>query len=122
MLGDLPRNAWHIRGFAWKDVFVVVEEADERAFLFGGERGTNAYRFTLGAAGIYEDLLGALCRFERPGRFLRVRRSFGDLLLEGGEFPGGDDRGGMAAAFDFALISVTEGGADGDDPTGARHL
>ena len=64
MLGDLPRDARHIRGFSCKDVFVVAEEVDERAFLFGGERGTNAYRFTLGAAGIYEDLLGAFCRFE----------------------------------------------------------
>ena len=64
MLGDLPWNAWHIRGFPCKDVFVVAEEVDERAFLFGGECGTNAYHFTLGATGIYEDLLGALCRFE----------------------------------------------------------
>ena len=43
MLGDLPRNAWHIRGFPCKDVFVVVEKVNERAFLFGGERGTNVY-------------------------------------------------------------------------------
>ena len=67
MLGDLPRDARHIRGFPRKDVFVIVEEVDERAFLFGGTRGTNAYHFTLGAAGIYEDLLEALYRFERPG-------------------------------------------------------
>ena len=67
MLGDLPRDAQHIRGFPRKDVFVVTEEVDEHAFLFGGERGTNAYLFTLGGAGVYEDLLGALCRFERPG-------------------------------------------------------
>ena len=64
MLGDLPLDAWHIQGFPRKDVFVVVEEVDERAFLFGGDRGTNAYCFTLGAAGVYKDLLGALCRFE----------------------------------------------------------
>ena len=64
MLSDLPRNAWHVRGFPRKDVFVVAEEVDERAFLFGGERGTNVYYFTLGAARVYEDLLGALCRFE----------------------------------------------------------
>ena len=64
MLGDLPWNAWHIRGFPRKDVFVVVEEVDERAFLFGGERGTNAYHFTLRVAGIHEDPLGALCYFE----------------------------------------------------------
>ena len=64
MLDNLPRDAWHIRGFPRKDVFVVTEEVDERAFLFGGERGTNTYHFTLRAAGIYEDLLGALCQFE----------------------------------------------------------
>ena len=61
MLGDLPQNAWHIRGFPCKDVFVVVEEVDERAFLFGGKRGTNAYRFALGAIEVYEDFLRALC-------------------------------------------------------------
>ena len=64
MLGDLPRDARHIRGFPCKDVFVVAEEVNERAFLFGGERGTNAYHFTLGANEIYEALLGALYRFE----------------------------------------------------------
>ena len=64
MLGDLPRGAWHIRGFPRKDVFVVVEEVDEPAFLFGGECGTNAYLFTHKATRVYEDLLGALYRFE----------------------------------------------------------
>ena len=66
MLDSLPQNAWHIRGFPRKDVFVVAEEVDERAFLFGGELGTNAYRFTLGATRVYEDLLGTFCQFERP--------------------------------------------------------
>ena len=64
VLGDFPWNAWHVRGFPREDISVGAEEVDERAFLFGGERGTNAYRFTLEAAEIYEDLLGALCRFE----------------------------------------------------------
>ena len=67
MLGDLPRDAWHIRGFPRKDIFVVAEEVDERAFLFGGEHGTNAFHFTLGVVGVYEDLLGALCQLEQPG-------------------------------------------------------
>ena len=66
MLGDLPRNAWHIRGFPRKDVFVTVEEVDERAFLFGGKRGANAHHFALEATGVYEDVLGALYRFKRP--------------------------------------------------------
>ena len=64
MLGDLPWNARYIRGFPRKDVFVVAEEVDERAFLFGGECGTNAYYFPLRAAGFYEDPLGALYQFE----------------------------------------------------------
>ena len=122
MLDDLPWGAWHIRGFQRKDVFVVVEEVDERAFLFGGERGTYAYCFTLGAAGVYEDLFGALCQFERPGRFLCVGRFFDDLLPEGSEFPRGDDCCGVAAALDFALVSPLEGGANGDDPVWACHL
>ena len=122
MLGDLPRDAWHIRGFLCKDVFVIAEEVDERAFLFGGERGTDAYRFTIRVAGVYEDLLRALCRFERPSQFLCIGRFFGDLLLEGGEFPGGNDCCGMAAALDLTLVGPLEGGADGDDPVGARHL
>ena len=64
VLGDLPQDAWHIRGFPRKNVFVVAEEVDERAFLFVGERGTDAYRFTLRVVGVYEDLLRALYRFE----------------------------------------------------------
>ena len=122
MLGDLRRDALHIRGFPRKDVFVIAEEVDERAFLFRGKRGNNAYNFSLGIAGIYDDPLGALCRFERPGRFLHIGHFFGDLLLEGGEFPKGDDCCGMAAALDLALVGPLEGGADGGDPVGAQHL
>ena len=122
ILGDFPRNARHIQGFPRKDVFIVTEEVDERAFLFRGKRGTNAYRFTLRAAGIYADFFRALDRLERPGQFLGVGHFFGNLLPEGGEFLRGDDYGGMTAAFDFALISTLERGADGDDPMGARHF
>ena len=67
MLGNLPQDAWHIRGFPRKDVFVVAEEVDERAFLFRGERGPDADFSTLGAARIQQDLPGAFCRFKRPG-------------------------------------------------------
>ena len=64
MLSDFPRNAWHIRGFPRKDVFVVTEEVDERTFLFRGKRGTNMYPFSLGAIEVYEDFHRALCRLE----------------------------------------------------------
>ena len=85
MLGDFPRNAWHIRGFPRKDVSVSAEEADERAFLSRGKRGTNVHHFTLGAPRVYEDFFRALCRLERPDRLLGVGRFFGDLLLDCGE-------------------------------------
>jgi hypothetical protein len=42
MLGDFPRNAWHIRVFSRADVVVHVEEVDERAFLFGREVSADA--------------------------------------------------------------------------------
>ena len=58
MLGDLPWDAWHIRGFPRKYVFVIAEEVDERTFLFGGERSSNVDFFAPGAAGLHKDLLG----------------------------------------------------------------
>ena len=64
LLGDFPRNAWLVRGFPRKDVSVGAKKADERAFLFGGKRGTNAHYFALDAPGVYEDLLRAFCWLE----------------------------------------------------------
>ena len=81
MLGNFPRDAWHVRGFPYKDVFVGMEKVDERVFLFRGEHGSDADFFVLRATGVHEDLLGALCRLEQPGQFLCVRRFFGDLPL-----------------------------------------
>ena len=49
---------------------VGVEEADERAFLFRGKHGANVHHVALRAAGVYEDLLGALHWLERPSRRL----------------------------------------------------
>ena len=99
-----------------------MEEVNDRAFLFGGKRGTNAYRFTLRAAGIYEDPVGALYRFKRPSRFLRVGRFFDDLLPESRKLFGGDNCHGVFVALDLALVGMLEGGANGDDPAGPRHL
>ena len=47
---------------------------------------------------------------------------FGYLLFEGGEFSRGDDCYGVATILDLALVGALEGGADDDDPMGARHL
>jgi hypothetical protein len=37
VLGDLPRDSWHIRGAPREDVGVGTEEVDEHHFLFGIE-------------------------------------------------------------------------------------
>ena len=93
-----------------------MEEVDERAFLFGGKHGANEHHFALGAAGVYEDLLGALYRLKRLGQPLGVGCFFGDLLPDGRKLLGGGNCRGMIAALDLAFVGMLEGGADGDDP------
>ena len=93
-----------------------------RAFLFGGKCGADVHHFALGAAGVYEDLLGALHWLERLDRPLGVGCFFGDLLPDGCKLFGGDDCRGLIAAIDLALVGALEGGANGDDPTRSWHL
>ena len=116
MLGDLPRHARHIRGFPRKDIFVIMEEVDKRAFLFGGKHGANEHHFALRATVIYEDLLGTLYRLERPDRLLGVGCFFSDLLPDGRKLFGGDNCRGMFATLDLALIGALEEGDNSDDP------
>ena len=99
-----------------------MEEVDERAFLFGGKRGANTHHFALGAAGVYEDLLGTLYKLKIPSRPLGVGCFFGDLLPDGRELFGGDNCCGMFATLDLALVGALEGGVDGDDPAWAQNL
>ena len=86
------------------------------------KRGANAHHFALGAAGVYEDLLGAIHWLKRPSRPLRVGCFFNDLLLDSHKLIGGDDCCSMFATLDLALIGTLEGGADGDDPARSRYL
>ena len=115
MLGDLPRNAWHIRGFPRKDVFVVIEEVDERAFLFEGKRRSNAHHFVFGGPGVYEDFLRAFHWLEGPDRPFGVGCFFGDLFFDVCKLSRGYDHCGVIAALDFALVGALKGCADGDD-------
>jgi hypothetical protein len=39
MLGDLPQDAWHVRGPPCKGIMVGTREVNERAFQFGRELG-----------------------------------------------------------------------------------
>jgi hypothetical protein len=69
------------------------------------------HHFALRAARVYEDLLGALYRLERPRRPFGVGRSFDDLLLDGHKLFGGDNCRGVFAALNLALIGTLKGGA-----------
>ena len=100
----------------------MTRNTDKHAFLFRGKHGANAHHFALGAARVYEDLLGTLYRLKRPGRPLGVRCFFNDVLPDGHELFGSDNCRGVFAALDLALIGALEGDADGDDPMGAWHL
>jgi hypothetical protein len=67
VLGDLPRDAWHIRGAPREDVGVGAEEVDEHHFLFGIEGGADPQRLALGGRRIEGDLLGLLRGLEGAG-------------------------------------------------------
>jgi hypothetical protein len=122
MLSNFPRNAWHIQGFPCEDVTVRTEEVDENAFLFGGEVGADAQHLVVEAAGVYEDLLGALCGLKRLGRPLGVGCFLGSFLPDDRKLLGGDGHHGELIALHLAFVSALEGGADGDDPAWAQHL
>ena len=122
VLGDFSQNVWPVQGSPRKNVSIGAEQVDERAFLFRGKHGANVHHFALGATRVYEDLLGALHRLERPGRPLGVGRFFGNLLPDGRKLLGGDDCHGVATTLDLALVGSLEGGADSDDPMGAKHV
>jgi hypothetical protein len=58
VLGDLPQDAWHIRGAPRKDVGVGAEKVDEHHFLFRVEGGTDHQRLSLGGSRVEGHLLG----------------------------------------------------------------
>jgi hypothetical protein len=69
--------------------------------------------------GVDEDHLDTLRGFKRSGRPLGDRRFLGSRLVDDRELLGGDNRRGVFIALNFTLVSMLEGGADGDDPTWA---
>ena len=90
MLGDFPRNFWHIRGFPREDILIGAEEVDERAFLLWGEGGADAHRLVGGVVGVDKDLLNVLRRLKGSGHLLCVGRSFSDVLPDGYELLGSE--------------------------------
>ena len=63
MLGDLPRDAWHVRGLPGKDITIGAKEVGERTFLFFGQRDTNL-NFLGWILGVNLDCLRILRGFE----------------------------------------------------------
>ena len=80
------------------------------------------HRFVGEVVRVDEDLLDVLHRLKGSDRPLRVRCSFSDVLLDGGELLGSEGCRSKLVALDLALIGPLERSADGDDPTWAQHL
>jgi hypothetical protein len=67
VLGDLPRNAWHIQGAPHEDVSIDAEKVDEHHFLFRVEGGTDPQRLALGGSKVEGHLFGLLGSLEAAG-------------------------------------------------------
>jgi hypothetical protein len=82
VLGDFYWDPQHVNGFPGKDVTVVLEEVDDRAFLFVGEHYPNAN--TLGCVNVIDqDILHVLGGLEGVGASLgSVLGAPGDSFLE----------------------------------------
>ena len=63
VLSEFPRYTWHVKRLPCKNVPILTDELDERAFLFGIQVGTDSE--LLGRiAGHEVNKLGLSCRFE----------------------------------------------------------
>ena len=106
VLGDLPRNPRHVRGFPSERIEVHSEEVDERAFLFRIERRPDTERAAVVGDG---HLLGILGRLERAGRALG---RLGDLGVLGRRFCdellGPNERLSELKALGIAFVCVLE--------------
>jgi hypothetical protein len=67
VLGDLPRNAWHVRGAPHKNISVGAEEVDEHQFLFRVEGGTDPQRLALEGSRVEGHLLGLFGSLDTAG-------------------------------------------------------
>jgi hypothetical protein len=93
VLGDLPQDAWHIRGAPCNDVSVGTEEVDEHHFLFRVEGRTDPQRLALEGSRVEGHLLGLLSSLEvaeasaagatgtSPGTVDRRKRSLSRLVM-----------------------------------------
>src|SRR5688500_5998412 len=106
VLGDIPRNAWHIRGTPRKNFGICVEKVDEHCFLFGVELEADPDLLASVVAGVEGDSLNRLSWFEVSDMALRVRRLLREAFQVGNEGLGLGDGLSVLHAFHVALVSV----------------
>lgn len=122
VLGNLPRNALHVRRFPIKHIGVRAEEVNECANLFRIQASADPYHLPIDSRWVERDLLGPLDLLERARALLGIGLVLIELLVEQGQLQRGQHHGGMLDAFDVALVGPREGPVDGDDPTRASIL
>ena len=86
VLGNLPRNARHVRGAPREDVGIGAEKVDEHHFLFVVEGGADLQRLAVGGLRVEGFVLGTLGRLEAARMSLCGVHGFVRHLLQvGGE-------------------------------------
>jgi hypothetical protein len=126
MLGKFPRYTCHVRWLPCKDIPILTEELDERAFLFGGQICPNGGGLGVIASDKFH-LFCINCRLKggRGGRNLllgcrhlrgvRVGMDFFELLAEEHCF--------RESGFSFlALLCLSEAAINGDYAIRSWHL
>jgi hypothetical protein len=107
VVGDLPRDAWYVRGLPCEGITVGAQEVNERAFLFGRELGPNPHG--LGRViGVDPDCLGLLGWVEGAGRgwLVVVGSGLHHCLMEPLELSGvGDGRGKLKVLATTGVLS-----------------
>jgi hypothetical protein len=126
VLGQLPRDSRHVRRLPCEHIPIVLQELDERAFLFIVEAGTD----DCSLAFIRESHIDPFSFFNQPHRgrnrsFIRgdheifILQSAISLCGKGYQGPGSESRlNGTPKAFHDTLEVSTHG----DNPLRPRHL
>ena len=116
VLGDLPRNARHVRGAPRKDVCVGAEKVDEHHFLFAVEGGADLQRLVVGAIRVEGHLLDTFGGFEAACVPVRGIQGLACHLVQSG-CEGLVLRLSLRVlnTLDVALVGMLERRADGDD-------
>jgi hypothetical protein len=116
VLGDLPRNAWHVRGLPCEGITIGKQEVNEHAFLFGQKLGLDLHGIGR-VTGVDTDRLGVLIgrkALDEVGSLVSGALSvIGRKALD--EVSRVGDGGGVLEVLTTAGVRLLEGAADCDD-------